>query len=171
MTEDNLPPLDPQKGSWDAEAISRRRFLGIGFWVASSVAGLTVSGAGARFLIGNSLEPQAAHWVKLGNVADLPTGQVHRVVYTVRSTDAWLEVERTGILYAFNNDQAGYTVLDATCTHLGCNVRWREEAGGFACPCHEGFFSQEGEVISGPPPRPLRQLQTKVENGVLLALV
>jgi len=31
MREENLPPLDPQKGSWDEEAISRRRFLEIGF--------------------------------------------------------------------------------------------------------------------------------------------
>ncbi len=171
MTDYHLPPLDPQKGSWDEAALSRRRFLEIGFWTVAGAAGLTVGGPGVRFLVGDALEPAAEHWVELGQVADLPAGQVHRVTYSFRDNDAWREVQQTGILYAFSDDGVVYTVLDATCTHLGCNVHWKAEAKLFACPCHEGRFSREGAVISGPPPRSLRQLQTKVEDGVLLALV
>ena len=151
--------------------MSRRRFLEIGFWTATGAAGLTVSGAGLRFLVGNSLDPKPEHWVEVGSVADLPSFQVHRATYRVRTTDAWREAEESGILYAFSDDGATYTVLDATCSHLGCNVKWKEETHQFACPCHEGRFSREGIVVSGPPPRSLRQLSTKVENGVLLALI
>jgi len=171
MSKDNLPPLDPQKGSWDEEAISRRRFLEIGFWVATGAAGLVVGGAGTRFLVGDSLKPKPEQWVKVGEVADLLAGQVHKAIYTVRTYDAWREAEETGLIYCFSDDSAEYTVLDATCSHLGCNVHWQEETSKFACPCHNGAFTREGEVISGPPPAPLRRLQTKIENGVLLALV
>jgi nitrite reductase/ring-hydroxylating ferredoxin subunit len=45
----------------------------------------------------------------------------------------------------------------AVCTHLSCAVLWRE--GKLQCPCHEGRFSQEtGEVLDGPPPRPLPRI-------------
>ncbi len=171
MNTHNLPPLDPHQGSWDDEALSRRRFLEIGFWTAASSAGLTVGGAGLRFLVGHSLEPRPEHWVEVGAVADLPPGQVHRAIYQVRTSDAWREAEQSGILYAFSDAAATYTVLNATCSHLGCNVHWKEETNQFACPCHEGRFDRVGAVISGPPPHPLQQLLTKIENGVLLALV
>jgi Rieske Fe-S protein len=171
MKSYDLPPLDPEKGSWDEDALSRRRFLEFGFWAAAGAAGLSVSGTGLRFLVGNSLDPKPEQWVEIGLVADLLASQVHRAIYQVRTTDAWREVEQTGMLYAFSDDGVTYTVLDATCSHLGCNVQWREEAKQFACPCHEGRFDRAGGVISGPPPHALRQLPSKIENGVLMALV
>jgi len=42
------------------------------------------------------------------------------------------------------------------CTHFGCRVRWVEQHGLYHCPCHDGIFDAEGNVVSGPPPRPLR---------------
>jgi nitrite reductase/ring-hydroxylating ferredoxin subunit len=44
----------------------------------------------------------------------------------------------------------------AVCTHLACAVLWREEDGHLECPCHDGVFDPAtGEVVAGPPPRPL----------------
>jgi Rieske Fe-S protein len=37
----------------------------------------------------------------------------------------------------------------------------------YICPCHNGHFSIDGEVISGPPPRPLDVYATKIEDGLL----
>ena len=34
-------------------------------------------------------------------------------------------------------------------------VNWREDASAYLCPCHDAKFSLEGEVLDGPPPRPL----------------
>lgn len=171
MSEFHLPPLNPQKGEWEKATLSRRRFFALGFWAATGVTGLTIGGAGVRFLVGVSLEAKPQQWVEVGHIADLPAGQVHQARYQVRTTDAWREVEVKGLVYAVSDDGLEYTVLDATCTHLGCNVLWQEQAGRFACPCHGGFFDRAGQVISGPPPTPLQRLQTKIENGNLLALV
>ena len=44
----------------------------------------------------------------------------------------------------------------AVCTHLACAVLWRQEDGHLECPCHDGVFDPAtGEVVAGPPPRPL----------------
>ena len=48
-----------------------------------------------------------------------------------------------------------FVALSAVCTHLGCIVAWQEKAGEFLCPCHGGRFSAEGQVLGGPPPKPL----------------
>ena len=168
---DILPPIDPDKGEWDDVAISRRKFLTMGFMLTTAVTGLTVGGAGATYLVGNTTTSAPGNWVKVGKVEELKPGAVHQSNYSFMTTDAWRKVEQKGLLYAFSDDGAEYTVLSATCSHLGCNVHWKEGSGQFACPCHDGHFARDGQVISGPPPRPLTRLQSKVENGVLLALV
>jgi len=51
------------------------------------------------------------------------------------------------------------------CTHTGCVVRWREDLREYRCPCHEGRYSEQGEVLSGPPPKPLRSVPVSIRNG------
>jgi Rieske Fe-S protein len=44
----------------------------------------------------------------------------------------------------------------AVCTHLSCAVLWRPEHNRLECPCHNGAFDPAtGNVLYGPPPRPL----------------
>jgi Rieske Fe-S protein len=50
-------------------------------------------------------------------------------------------------------------------------VQWRESEDRYVCPCHAGYFGKEGEVISGPPPKPLRQFAVKIENDILYAQI
>jgi cytochrome b6-f complex iron-sulfur subunit len=60
--------------------------------------------------------------------------------------------------------------FSAVCTHLGCIVQWEKDAGIFLCPCHAGRFDANGNVISGPPPKPLSQYGVKVvENEIRLS--
>ena len=56
-----------------------------------------------------------------------------------------------------------YQALSAVCTHLGCVVQWQAEKGEFLCPCHGGRFAPAGNVLSGPPPRPLEALPVSVD--------
>jgi len=55
--------------------------------------------------------------------------------------------------------------FSAVCTHLGCIVSWKKDEGIFFCPCHAGKFDPNGNVISGPPPKPLPQYRIKVEEN------
>jgi cytochrome b6-f complex iron-sulfur subunit len=45
--------------------------------------------------------------------------------------------------------------LSLVCTHLGCLVEWSQERRQLLCPCHRAAFDVEGNVLEGPPPRPL----------------
>lgn len=172
MSDNDMPSLPPEKGTWDEDALNRRNFLTGTFAVLATVGVLHIGLPAARFLVGNSLEPVESNWVELGALDSFPADQVNRVNYSVQITDAWREVTRRGTVYVFSTDGgATYEALDATCTHLGCIVRWRDDNQVFGCPCHSAVFSQQGEVISGPPPEPLRQLAVKIENGKLFAEV
>jgi len=59
-------------------------------------------------------------------------------------------------------DKEGVTAFSLICTHLGCTVQWQEGKQQFFCPCHDGYYDRNGDVISGPPPMPLEQLQAKI---------
>lgn len=63
------------------------------------------------------------------------------------------------------NTEDGLRAYSAVCTHFACIVKWDAELGQIVCPCHEGFFSAEnGHVISGPPPTPLKTLPVYIED-------
>ena len=60
-----------------------------------------------------------------------------------------------------------FVALSAVCTHLGCVVAWQDQAGEFLCPCHGGRFSADGQVLGGPPPRPLESLVVELDGDQL----
>jgi cytochrome b6-f complex iron-sulfur subunit len=67
---------------------------------------------------------------------------------------AWLVHETAGSFKAFS----------AVCTHAGCTVQ--PSGGQFICPCHGGSYSiTTGQVLGGPPPRPLAALPIEVVDG------
>ncbi len=51
------------------------------------------------------------------------------------------------------------------CTHLGCVVYFEAEEDRWHCPCHEGNFDAlTGQVISGPPTRPLGRIDVEIRD-------
>lgn len=64
--------------------------------------------------------------------------------------------------------EKGFIALSRVCTHLGCLVTYYPEKLEFICPCHAGTFDLEGNVISGPPPKPLPRFSVKVEGNNLV---
>lgn len=57
------------------------------------------------------------------------------------------------------------------CTHLSCAVLYQPDSRQFHCPCHEGYFdAYTGDVLAGPPTRPLPLIQLEVRNGFVYAV-
>ena len=62
-------------------------------------------------------------------------------------------------------DRSGFKAFSASCTHLGCLVKWDPAQKEFLCPCHAAVFDANGGVVSGPPPSPLPPYKIKEIGG------
>jgi nitrite reductase/ring-hydroxylating ferredoxin subunit len=63
-----------------------------------------------------------------------------------------------------------YHAFGQKCTHLSCPVHYSKDHDRLECPCHEGGFSATtGEVLYGPPPRPLDKIGIEIHNGRIFA--
>ncbi len=61
-----------------------------------------------------------------------------------------------------------FSLLSAKCTHNGCTVGYKPEAGRLICPCHGSVFAfEDGAVIGGPAEDPLPKLKVKVVDGAV----
>ena len=47
--------------------------------------------------------------------------------------------------------------FSAVCTHLDCTVQFKADTSQLWCACHNGMYDLGGNVVSGPPPRPLEK--------------
>ena len=71
-----------------------------------------------------------------------------------------------GIL--IKGEDGSFRAFSLTCTHLACTVIWVPEKKQFYCPCHDGHFDGEGNVLSGPPPSPLERWRVQVKDDRIL---
>lgn len=71
----------------------------------------------------------------------------------------------TGVIFKFGSrpgllirtSDGELRAFNAICTHLECTVQYKSDSSQIWCPCHDGIFDLGGNVISGPPPRPLQR--------------
>src|ERR1700693_5355959 len=64
----------------------------------------------------------------------------------------------------------GLVAYSDVCTHLSCAVLYQGN-GKLHCPCHEGLFdAATGNVLAGPPIRPLPLIQLAIHNGTIYAV-
>lgn len=57
------------------------------------------------------------------------------------------------------------------CTHLSCAVIYQGDGKHLHCPCHEGLFdARTGNVLAGPPTRPLPLIQLAIHDGTIYAV-
>jgi cytochrome b6-f complex iron-sulfur subunit len=61
--------------------------------------------------------------------------------------------------------EGGFLAFSAVCPHLSCIVNWNEMLKKFECPCHGAKFNRNGEVLEGPPPRPLDLYKLQIVAG------
>lgn len=157
--------------------ISRRGFLG---WASGTIAGgvaLVLGLSGIRYLLTPALsKAQASSPASVGPVSQFEVNKPKAVSYETTVKDGWYVQSERKMAWVVRYEDGSIVVFDPHCTHLGCIVNWSDQglAGklgwNFYSPCHGGVFDITGNVITGPPPRPLDRIECKVENGELILL-
>ena len=148
---------------------SRRAFL---VRVAAALGAFLAAAIGVP-LVGAALAPAArrdeAQWVALGAQSDFPVGEPRMVTFGLMRSDAYLRTTVPRAVWVYRPSADRLIAYNARCTHLGCLVGFQPNSRTFLSPCHGGVFDvRDGAVLGGPPPRPLDQLEYRVEGGELL---
>ena len=60
--------------------------------------------------------------------------------------------------------ETGWKAFSAVCTHLNCTVQYKEDACAIWCACHNGMYDLNGNVVSGPPPKPLDEYVVRLRG-------
>lgn len=168
-SDGELPVLQPPSGgpSPDCEhcpnSPARRKFLARLSIGLGSLAAALVAVPSIAFLLGLRKTPEV--WRDVGSVDQFPVGTTQQVSFQDSSPLPWAGVtaKTAAWLRRENNDE--FIAFSVNCTHLGCPIRWLAGANLFMCPCHGGVFYANGQVASGPPPKPLNRYTTRVVNG------
>lgn len=151
--------------------LSRRNFMSAIIW---SIGGLIGAGMGLPaiwYIVGPAMKKaDAQDWIPLGSAAKVEIGVPTLFKTTVQRQTGWILNEEEISTYILTENGHDYIALSNICTHLGCRVRWISDSEKFFCPCHNAVFDKQGNVVSGPPPRPLDRYQVKVEGSQLFIL-
>jgi Rieske Fe-S protein len=155
----------------DEPEVTRRHFLGAVTWAIGGILGVGFGVPAILYLLGPALRREEAQgWIPLAatNKVELGTPTLFRT--RIQHQTGWITQEEEHSVYVLTENGRDFVAMSNICTHLGCRVRWIAEREQFYCPCHNGVFDREGNVVSGPPPRPLDRYETKVEEGQLFIL-
>jgi cytochrome b6-f complex iron-sulfur subunit len=147
----HLPISDPP---------DRRRFLTV-----LSQAFLALWGLGAAAVVGAYLkapekrERDAGRTVSAGLLDDYRVGEGRLVRHGVTP------------FYVVRLDATRVLALSAVCTHVRCILGYDPARRTLVCPCHDGRFDLSGNVLSGPPPKPLPGYPASVRAGEIFVQV
>ena len=149
--------------------LNRRKFMEVGIYAITGAITVVSGIALTIFAVGPSFRKGKVKWieVELDESGESNPG-FSRVVLEYEKKDGWLTATAKSLVYVKRLNADEVIAISAACTHLGCIVTWDADQQIFKCPCHDGRYDPEGQVISGPPPGPLRRHKTKIEDGRIL---
>jgi quinol---cytochrome c reductase iron-sulfur subunit, bacillus type len=149
--------------------LSRRDFIkavtvGIGGLIAALIGLPSLA-----YLLSPATESRAEDdaVIDLGPTENYPVGVPTRFDFTRTKVNGWERTATNYGLYVVRSGEQDVRVFSDICTHLGCRVTWHPNIENYVSPCHDGHFDRLGNVVSGPPPRPLDEYVTKIEAGHL----
>lgn len=153
--------------------LSRREFTTIVMGFLGSIIGAVVGLPLIGYIISPAVRAKKTDdWVSLGTLEGYPIGTPTLFTFTRTKVNGWERTTNSYGVYIFRQSESEVKVYSNVCTHLSCRVAWKPETKTYDCPCHDAKFDIAGEVVYGPPPRPLEQWSNEAvqidENGTLL---
>lgn len=161
-----LPEMKPV-GYFEGESMTRRKAFVVAGGALGGIAGAAIVLPALGFAVAPIFEQPEEDWQPVGELEDfVPETYVPRVITIVQGIG---EAGKSTVYVRrgsadLGEDPDSYVAISTRCAHLGCPVRFVQAAGNFICPCHGGVYGFQGEVIGGPPVRPLDRFQTRVAD-------
>jgi Rieske Fe-S protein len=164
-----LPEMKPA-GYFEGESLTRRKVFTVAGQAIGGAAGLIIILPALGFAVAPIFDEPDETWQAVGPAEEYPPETYKQAVITI--VEGIGEAGKTTVYVRQGSADLGespdeYIAITTRCAHLGCPVRFVEAAGNFICPCHGGVYGFEGEVIGGPPVRPLDRFQTRVTDGIV----
>ncbi|MCS7010107.1 MAG: Rieske (2Fe-2S) protein [Anaerolineales bacterium] len=158
----------------DSHHISRRDFIKLATIVGGGVIGTIIGIPGLVYLLDPALKSeQGETWISLGPLENFEIGKPTLVTFVRSRVNGWEKTSSSYGVFVLRKSETDVVVFSNLCTHLHCRVNWVEEKRAFVCPCHDAAFDIDGNVLGGPPPRPLDRYEgehAKIEDGVIKIL-
>jgi arsenite oxidase small subunit len=143
----------------DEAQVTRREFCN--FLGLTSAALFLGSGGFAAKAALDSRKKETLAALRVEGAETLVPNSALNFHYPTEKDSAILIRSETGEYHAFGQQ----------CTHLACPVYYERQHKRLECPCHEGAFdAATGNVLYGPPPRPLDVIEIEMREGTVWAV-
>lgn len=132
---------------------TRREILRRLSWVGVAVAGTAALGPLVQYLVNEEDGVKSPLVILKKQLEENSTWE------NVPNTRVWVKRDKLGIM-----------ALVATCTHLGCEVRYHSDKNQWLCPCHGSIYDEAGNLVSGPAKKALAYVavETKQDGSLVI---
>jgi len=104
-------------------------------------------------------------WSDAGTVNGLRVNEPQERRFSQMVKSGWQEEKQERSLWIVKRQDNSLVAFSPNCPHLGCGYRWFAAEQRFKCPCHASVFDIDGKLLSGPAPRSLDTIDTKLVDG------
>ena len=147
---------------------TRRRFQLLVIYGLGAIIGCLLAIPAVLYLLIPPRLRRTNEWIDVGDLSKMDLKTPVEVVFRKNRLDGWKLISEKRTAWVVQAAPDKIVAFGPQCTHLGCAYHFEEEKKDFLCPCHNSIFSLDGQVVSGPAPRPLDRYEIKVENQRLL---
>jgi menaquinol-cytochrome c reductase iron-sulfur subunit len=152
-------------GSANPSEASRREFLEVLSIVLGGATTVLLAIPVVGFAVAPLFRRAPTAWRSVGKADQFKIGETVAVTFLDASPLPWAGVTANNAAWLRRETAEDFIAFAINCSHLGCPVRWLQEANLFMCPCHGGVYYKDGTVAAGPPPQPLTRYAVRVRNG------
>ena len=155
----------------EEKKVSRKEFMSIATVAIGGLISALLGIPAIAYLIAPARKPSGEEaWIQLGATSKVELGMPTLFKTKVERQTGWILSEEELSVYVLTDNGRDFVAMSNICTHLGCRVRWISDEQQFFCPCHNAQFDKNGDVVAGPPPKPLNRYEVKVEDDQLYVL-
>jgi menaquinol-cytochrome c reductase iron-sulfur subunit len=151
--------------------LSRNDFVKVTVGVLGGIMGATIAIPAVAYVLSPAVHSLGSSstetWIPAGPLENYPVGTPTLFSFTRSKVNGWEKTTTSHGVFIYRATETETQAFSNVCTHLACRVNWFEADQLYRCPCHDAAFTIDGQVASGPPPRPMDEYATKVEEGVL----